>query len=71
MTLLGSRQRRAIPATTAGRRRADQGSPGAALLNPVCALPAPPIGTVVGLLAGAYPALRAARTSPLAALRHI
>jgi len=28
------------------------------------------IGSVVGLLAGAYPALRAARTSPLAALRH-
>ena len=25
---------------------------------------------MVGLLAGAYPALRAARTSPLAALRH-
>jgi ABC-type antimicrobial peptide transport system permease subunit len=34
------------------------------------ALPAPLIGTLVGLLAGAYPALRAARTSPLAALRH-
>jgi putative ABC transport system permease protein len=32
--------------------------------------PAPAIGSVVGLLAGAYPALRAARTSPLAALRH-
>jgi ABC-type lipoprotein release transport system permease subunit len=26
--------------------------------------------TSLGLLAGAYPALRAARTSPLAALRH-
>jgi putative ABC transport system permease protein len=41
-----------------------------AVLNPVYALPAPLIGSVVGLLAGAYPALRAARTSPLAALRH-
>jgi putative ABC transport system permease protein len=41
-----------------------------AVLNPVYTLPAPLIGTVVGLLAGAYPALRAARTSPLAALRH-
>ena len=40
-----------------------------ALLNPVYTLPAPLIGSVVGLLAGAYPALRAARTSPLAALR--
>jgi ABC-type antimicrobial peptide transport system permease subunit len=28
------------------------------------------IGSLVGLLAGAYPALRAARVSPLAALRH-
>jgi putative ABC transport system permease protein len=41
-----------------------------AVLNPVYTLPAPLIGAVVGLLAGAYPALRAARTSPLAALRH-
>jgi putative ABC transport system permease protein len=41
-----------------------------AVLNPAYALPAPLIGSVVGLLAGAYPALRAARTSPLAALRH-
>jgi putative ABC transport system permease protein len=40
-----------------------------AVLNPVYTLPAPLIGTVVGVLAGAYPALRAARTSPLAALR--
>ena len=40
-----------------------------ALLNPVYTLPAPLIGSVIGLLAGAYPALRAARTSPLAALR--
>jgi putative ABC transport system permease protein len=41
-----------------------------AILNPAYTLPAPLIGSVVGLLAGAYPALRAARTSPLAALRH-
>jgi putative ABC transport system permease protein len=41
-----------------------------AILNPLYTLPAPLIGSVVGLLAGAYPALRAARTSPLAALRH-
>jgi putative ABC transport system permease protein len=41
-----------------------------AVLNPVYTLPAPLIGSVVGLLAGAYPALRAARISPLAALRH-
>lgn len=40
-----------------------------AVLNPAYTLPAPLIGTVVGVLAGAYPALRAARTSPLAALR--
>jgi putative ABC transport system permease protein len=42
-----------------------------ALLNPLYTLPAPLIGSVVGLLAGAYPALRAARTSPLAALRTV
>jgi putative ABC transport system permease protein len=41
-----------------------------AVLDPAYTLPAPLIGTVVGFLAGAYPALRAARTSPLAALRH-
>ena len=41
-----------------------------AVLNPAYTLPAPLIGSVVGLLAGAYPALRAARISPLAALRH-
>jgi putative ABC transport system permease protein len=41
-----------------------------AILNPGYTLPAPLIGAVVGLLAGAYPAMRAARTSPLAALRH-
>ena len=42
-----------------------------AVLNPAYTLPAPLIGSAVGLLAGAYPALRAARTSPLAALRHL
>jgi putative ABC transport system permease protein len=41
-----------------------------AVLNPAYTLPAPLIGSVVGLLAGVYPALRAAHTSPLAALRH-
>jgi putative ABC transport system permease protein len=41
-----------------------------AVINPAVTLPAPLIGTVVGLLAGLYPALRAARTSPLSALRH-
>ncbi len=41
-----------------------------AVLSPAYTLPAPLIGSLVGLLAGAYPALRAARTSPLAALRH-
>jgi putative ABC transport system permease protein len=41
-----------------------------AVLNPAYTLPAPLIGSVVGLLAGAYPALRASRTRPLTALRH-
>ncbi len=41
-----------------------------AILNPAYTLPAPLLGSVIGFLAGAYPALRAARTSPLAALRH-
>jgi putative ABC transport system permease protein len=35
-----------------------------AVLNPAYTLPAPLIGSFVGLLAGAYPALRAAQTSP-------
>jgi putative ABC transport system permease protein len=42
-----------------------------AVMNSAYTLPAPLIGSVVGLLAGLYPALRAARTSPLAALRHL
>lgn len=40
-----------------------------AVLQPAATLPAPLIGTVVGVLAGVYPALQAARTQPLKALR--
>ena len=39
-----------------------------AVLAPAAVLPAPFIGTVVGVLAGLYPALRAARIEPIQAL---
>jgi putative ABC transport system permease protein len=40
-----------------------------ALLDPATVAPAPLIGTLVGLAAGLYPALRASRIEPLDALR--
>jgi putative ABC transport system permease protein len=40
-----------------------------AVLQPYAVLPAPLIGLVTGFAAGLYPALRAARTEPLEALR--
>jgi putative ABC transport system permease protein len=39
------------------------------LIEPWTAVPAPLIGTLVGILAGAYPAWRAARIEPVEALR--
>ncbi|MFD0571160.1 ABC transporter permease [Kitasatospora gansuensis] len=40
-----------------------------AVMQPAATLTAPLIGSVIGLLAGLYPSLRAARTDPLKALR--
>jgi putative ABC transport system permease protein len=40
-----------------------------AVLDPAAVLPAPFIGAATGLLAGLYPALRAATIEPLQALR--
>lgn len=40
-----------------------------ALLNPVPVLTAPLIGTLIGVLAGLYPALKASRIEPIEALR--
>jgi putative ABC transport system permease protein len=39
------------------------------VLDPLTVVVAPFAGTVVGVLAGSYPAVRAARTEPVSALR--